>query len=354
MPKQGRFRTKYPGVYYIVGKSIGLGKPEKIYYVQYRKGGRLIEEKAGRQYQNDMTPAKAANLRTLRLRGSQPTNRERREAEQAKRDAESGRWTFGRLWMEYKVRNPEVKGIKIDEVRWRKYLAPLFDHKEPSEVSQFEADSLRVKLSKTLKPQTVKHILGLLARISHFGVKKQLSFGLSFTVQMPRVHNQKTEDLTPETLSRLLDVIKKDSSHQAGAIMKTALFTGMRRSELFNLRWDDIDFERGFIAIRDPKSGPGQKIPLNDLARDVLKSHSRTSEYVFPGRDGRQRKDVTHQVRRIADKAGLPKDFRPLHGLRHTYASMLASSGKVDLYTLQKLLTHKSPQMTQTGLYKLA
>ena len=37
----------------------------------------------------------------------------------------------------------------------------------------------------------------------------------------------------------------------------------------------------------------------------------------------------------------------PLHGLRHVFASTLASSGKVDMYTLQKLLTHKSPIMTQ-------
>jgi integrase len=36
-----------------------------------------------------------------------------------------------------------------------------------------------------------------------------------------------------------------------------------------------------------------------------------------------------------------------LHGLRHTFASILASSGKVDMYLLQKLLTHKSPTMTQ-------
>ena len=36
-----------------------------------------------------------------------------------------------------------------------------------------------------------------------------------------------------------------------------------------------------------------------------------------------------------------------MHGLRHTFASLLASSGKVDLLTLQKLLTHGSPQMTQ-------
>lgn len=51
--------------------------------------------------------------------------------------------------------------------------------------------------------------------------------------------------------------------------------------------------------------------------------------------------------RRICDNAGLPKDFRPMHGLRHVFASTLASSGQVDLYTLQKLLTHKTPAMVQ-------
>ncbi len=50
---------------------------------------------------------------------------------------------------------------------------------------------------------------------------------------------------------------------------------------------------------------------------------------------------------RVRERTSLPKDFRPLHGLRHVYASMLASSGKVDMYTLQKMLTHKDPRMTQ-------
>ena len=55
----------------------------------------------------------------------------------------------------------------------------------------------------------------------------------------------------------------------------------------------------------------------------------------------------TIEINRIKTRADLPTDFRPLHGLRHAYASMLASSGKVDMYTLQKLLTHKHPSMTQ-------
>ena len=142
--------------------------------------------------------------------------------------------------------------------------------------------------------------------------------------------------------------IEKDENIQAGNLMKMALFTGMRRGELFKLKWKDIDEHRGFIHIRDPKGGPDQKVPLNDGARGVLKNHIRTrSPYVFPGRGGRQRVDINKQVNRIKKAAGLPKEFRPLHGLRHAYASMLASSGKVDLYTLQKLLTHKDPRMTQ-------
>jgi integrase len=126
-----------------------------------------------------------------------------------------------------------------------------------------------------------------------------------------------------------------------------ALYSGMRRGEMFRLKWEDVDFDLGFLHIRDPKGGPSQRIPLNDMARGLLENHPKVSEYVFPGRNGGKRTDVNHQVNRIKKRAGLPEDFRPLHGLRHTYVSMLASSGKVDMYTLQKLLTHKSPLMTQ-------
>ena len=71
------------------------------------------------------------------------------------------------------------------------------------------------------------------------------------------------------------------------------------------------------------------------------------SDYVFPGKDGGKRSDYRRIARRVKEKAGLPDDFRPLHGLRHNFASRLASSGDVELYVLQKLLTHTSPQMTQ-------
>jgi integrase len=135
----------------------------------------------------------------------------------------------------------------------------------------------------------------------------------------------------------------------AANFMKMVLFTGMRRGELFRLQWQDIDFQNGFIHIREPKGGQDQKIPLNSAARALLSDHPQIENtlYVFPGRGGEERTDIKKQVNRVKETAGLPKEFRALHGLRHVYASMLASSGEVDLYTLQKLLTHKSPAMTQ-------
>ena len=347
MPKQKRFKTNYAGVYYVDGTRAD-GQVERIYYIRYRRGGKMIEEKAGKQYQDDMTPARASGFRSKRIEGEQDSNTESREKAQAASEAESSRWTINRLWEQYKQMNPEVKAIRKDENRFDCYLKGTLGGKEPSELVPLDVDRLRIKLQKTLSPATVRNVLELLRRIVNFGVKKHLCPGLSFTIQMPKVNNLKTEDLTPEQLNALLKAIDEDENAQVADIMRLALFSGMRKGELFKLQWSDIDFERGFIHIRDPKGGPHQTIPLNESARQTLLNHPRTdSEYIFPGRDGASRRNTHRVVNRIKKKAGLPIDFRPMHGLRHVYASMLASSGRVDLYTLQKLLTHKSPQMTQ-------
>jgi len=349
MSKFQRHKTGYPGVYFVLGKAISkTGKPEKIYYIRYRKKGKLIEEKAGRQFQDDMTPARASNLRGLKIEGKQTSNEEKRLADKKIKAAEANKWIIDRLWNKYKSNNPNLKGLKTYKSQYNLWLEPTFGHKEPYEILQLDADRLRLNMLKIRKPQTVKHVLSLLNRIVNFGIRKQLCSGLNFQIEMPSVNNAKTEDLSPHQLKKLLEVIDKDEHPQAGPMMKMALFTGMRRGELFKLKWKDIDFDRGFINIIDPKGGPDQKIPLNEAARGLLENHNKTdSPYVFPGRAGGQRVNIAKQVKKIKQAAGLPEDFRPLHGLRHTYASILASSGQVDLYTLQKLLTHKDPKMTQ-------
>ncbi len=345
MPK--REKTKYPGVFYRETKRVGGPGTEKVYYIVFKQNGKVFEEKVGKQFIDDMTPAKAASIRAERIEGKRESRKAIREAQEALKDAESNRWTVERLWEKYTV-SRNLKGIVTDQNRFQNYIKPSFGDKEPQEIAPLDVDRLRINLLKKRKPQTVKHVLVLLKRIVNFGVKLGLCEGLAFQMDMPKVRNEKTEDLTPEQLARLLKAISEDPCIHAANIMRMALFTGMRRGELFRLRWDDIDFERGFIKIRDPKGGENQTIPLNDPAREVLHSHIRTkSPYVFFGRRGQQRIEIKHQVNRIKKAARLPKDFRPIHGLRHVYASMLASSGQVDMYTLQKLLTHKTPIMTQ-------
>ncbi|TET85344.1 MAG: site-specific integrase [Desulfobacteraceae bacterium] len=339
-----RNATRYPGVFYREAQRVGGRGTEKVYYVVFKKNGKLIEEKAGRQFVDDMTPAKAANIRGELIEGKRLTRKEIQEQEKAKKNI----WTIDRLWEEYKRQKPGLKGLVQDENRYKKYIKPAFGSKEPKKLLPLDVDRVRLKMLKTKSPQTVKLTLALLRRICNFGVKKRLCDPLPFSIELPQVHNEKTEDLTPEQLTKLLEAIDTDIHPQAGPIMKMALFTGMRRGELFKLRWKDVNFEKGFILLNDPKGGPDQKIPLNDASRELLESYPRSkSPFVFPGRDGRQRTDIHRQVNKIRDTAGLPKDFRALHGLRHVYASMLASSGEVDMYVLQRLLTHKSPTMTQ-------
>jgi integrase len=348
MPAMKRLKTDYVGVYYVRGHAVGTGKPEKIFYIAYRRNGKLIEEKAGRQFQDAMTPARAARIRAERIEGKSLPNKQRREKKKRELETEKQRWTISKIWNTYEEASPSLRGMRTDRNRFEKHLKPIFGDKEFKDLSPLDLDRLRVSLSKTKALQTVKHILSLLKRLSNFAIAKRLCPGIEFKVKLPKVSNEKTEDLNSDQVRSLLKAIEEDPHPQAGGMLKLALYTGMRRSEIFRLEWKDLDFDRGFIFIRNPKGGENQKIPMNAEARAILESIDRTeSSFVFPGRRGGQWVDIKKVVNGIKSRARLPKDFRPFHGLRHTFASILVSSGQVDLYTLQKLLTHKSPEMVQ-------
>jgi integrase len=393
MPKAfTRYMLKgYKGVFFILGTSPVTGEAERIFYIRYRDpSGKMVEEKAGRAGKPEsMTPAKARAIREDRMRGLELPNRGQREAERAEAQTEATKWTFDRLWGEWKKVNADKRGRVIDDNRYRTHLQPLFGSKEPKEVTPFEVDRLRVGLLKGNAPSpgrkfdpnakrradysekkkkelaaraakrarepyaigTVVSILSLLRRIASFGADRRLCEGLSFKVQIPKGAKQKTEDMSEGQMARYIRTCRGWPDPQAGNFQLLMLNTGMRRSEVRNLKWSDIDLNRGFIQLRDPKGGEDQRIPMNDAAAELLKAHPREkgSVYVFTGEKGGPRgiRQIAESSRAIRDTAGLPKDFRPNHGLRHTFASHLASSGEVDLYTLQKMMTHKGPAMTQ-------
>ena len=341
-----RHKTNYPGVFYREAVRIGGNGLERVYYIVFKKAGKVHEEKVGRQYADDMTPARANSIRAERIEGRRLSRKEVRTRQEAQKQAEADRWTINRLWEKYTAHRL-LRGLAQDRSRYDNYIKPAWGNKEPHEIMLLEIDRLRLRILKDKAPQTLKNTLSLLRRIVNFGVKRRYCRDLPFHLEMPKVNNLKTEDLNPEQLTVLLEAIDQDHDTQAANFMRLALCTGMRKSEMFRLKWDDVDSDRGFIHLRDPKGGKDQTIPLNQAARELLEHHPKSdSPFVFPGRGGGQRVEIRRPIDRIRKAAELPKDFRPLHGLRHTFASMLASSGQVDLYTLGKLLTHKSAAMT--------
>ena len=342
MPRQFRNYTRHNGVYFVE-----LANGDQTFFIRYKKGRKLIEERAGRRSQG-WTAAKANRLRTERIAGKTESNADQRSREIAEKELKNNRWTFSKIFDEYLASRPDLKGRANDVRRFNSYLEKDFAQKTPEEVAHFDIERLKRGLAKkNLKPATVRHALEVLRRLSNFATKHNLCPGISFVIEMPKVNNLITEDLTPDAYIRLTKLLDEEKDIQASNLLRLALFTGMRRGELFKLKWKDINFVRKYISIKDPKSGLDETIPLNEMALSVLNNHKKKeSEFVFPGLRGNQRKTTPRPLRRIIKKAGL-KNFRPFNGLRHSYASTLASSGKVDLYTLQKLLTHKSPLMTQ-------
>jgi len=352
-----RNKTQYQGVFFREELRLeSKSQKERVYYIRYRTGGRdakMVEERAGRESEG-MTAARANQIRADRARRKDLPNREKRAIEEAARLADASRPTIERLWRLYRDSLPERKRWDTDESRYDKYLKEPFGKKVPSEIITLDIDRLRIQLTKLNRaPATVKGVMDLLQRLIRFGAKK----GLSTMPEMSRLHfsfpkldSVKTENMTADQMQAYLEALDAEPNKAAAAFLRLALATGMRKGALLALRWDDVDFDFGFITLRGAvaKKGKTERIPLSAAARAILKSIEKTNgEYVFPGKDGGQRREFKRIAQRVKENAGLPDDFRPLHGLRHTFASWLASSGEVDLYTLQRLLTHNSPQMTQ-------
>lgn len=344
----------YAGVYFVeVPRPAGYGA-EKVYYIRYRKHGKLIEEKVGGQYRDNMTAAKAASIRGVRMEGKEATNEEKRASIRTAKMEEESRYPFNKLWSLFEEAKSANRTVKDDRIRFNLHIAPALGAKSIPELTIHDIDKLRVKLEKAGKsPQTVKHVLTLVKRLLNFALRKGYVESIPGTlhITMPTVDNKVTENITPEQAQKLLKALDEELDQVQASIVRMALFTGMRRGALLNLQWGDLDFERGFITLRGDvaKKQKTETIPMNEQARAILNGLPRTnSPYVFPGRyDDKPRGNISPMLKRVREKAGLPETFRPLHGLRHSFASWLASSGQVSMYELQKLLTHSSPQMTQ-------
>ena len=118
----------------------------------------------------------------------------------------------------------------------------------------------------------------------------------------------------------------------------------MRRGEIFNLKWSNIDFDYGFIELLETKSGKSRKIPLSKTMLELLNNTPRISEFVFVNKDtGNPYTDIKHGFSTVLEKADI-QNFR-FHDLRHTVATRLVEKG-IDLVVVKEILGHSKIETT--------
>ena len=345
-------KDKWPGVYvYEMTERTFQGKPDLCYMVAYKVEGKLRWEKVGLKSEG-YTPQVAAELRAERVKKARH-GEDVKTAKEIARDRAMTDRTIAELADAYfEAKGDALKGVVTDRNRYEKHVRPLLGGFRASKLSPLDM----VRLRKTMEGRaaaTVWNALELVRRILNFGRKAGLCPALKFIIEMPKKDNEVVEYLEPEQAARLKAVLDEWPSRDAARMLEVAMFSGMRRGEVFKLRVRDLDFRAGLISIKDPKGGKTVSVPMNPITRASLEAQLTwkaeafpESPYVFPGKDGAQRVACS-AASRIKQAAGIPARFRIFHGLRHHFAVTLANSGEFTLDMIGELLTHKSTAMTR-------
>lgn len=193
------------------------------------------------------------------------------------------------------------------------------------------------------KPATVNRELTCFKTIFSWAIKgKKASVNPVRETKFFKVSNKRIRYLTESEMKRLVD----NCPINFKPIIITALTTAMRKSEILNLTWKDIDWVNGIIYLTDTKNGRMREIPICTLLYDTLRECKKWSDgkYVFCSSKGKPySKNLRTMLLRILERAKI-SDFR-FHDLRHTAASYLVMKG-VDLVTVKEILGHQRIEMT--------
>ncbi|OGS23266.1 MAG: hypothetical protein A2252_09280 [Elusimicrobia bacterium RIFOXYA2_FULL_39_19] len=162
-------------------------------------------------------------------------------------------------------------------------------------------------------------------------------------VKLFSVDNGRLRFLSTEEIKRLLD----NCSGYLYDIVVLALTTGMRRGEILNMKWEDVDLKNGtiFIPFGNSKNKHSREIPMNSILMHTFNNIKRNpkSLYVFCHSDGRMILDIKKSFGTALRKAEIQE--ATFHTMRHTFCSQLALAG-VDIFTIKELVGHRKIEMT--------
>lgn len=255
---------------------------------------------------------------------------------------------FGELFSIYMERYSKhhKKTWKYDERDVPRFLGHWFQ-KKLSGITKQEIQSLHEKIGKENGQYQANR---LLARI-HIIYNKAIEWGWEGLnpAQGIKKFKEKSRDrfLHPDELPRFFESLDKETNDTIRDYIYVSLFTGVRRSNVLAMRWEDINVERREWLIPETKNGEQLRVHLIETVIDILNARLKKNgkgEWVFegPGKTGHLMEPKAGW-KRILERAGI-KDLR-LHDLRRTLGSWQAATG-ANSFMIGRSLGHKTTQST--------
>jgi len=153
--------------------------------------------------------------------------------------------------------------------------------------------------------------------------------------------------LEQEEIARLLEELPGHFH----ALVACAVYAGLRREELFHLRWEDIHWKAGESNVvsrqeHHTKNYESRRIPMNEALMEALRRHPRRldSPHVFCNREGQPYDNIRKALNSAAQRAGIEGKVG-LHPLRHAFCSHALMQG-IDARTVQRWMGHRGLETT--------
>ncbi len=266
------------------------------------------------------------------------------------------RLLFQTAWENYLKNNGDSKGSAIRKITAAKHFLPFFKDKILSDILPLDIKNYQLerkieimsleknkdKKESEINFRSVNYEVIIISNFFNFCIERD------YADNNPAYKIKKLNELSRlKTLDDgdIQKLILGATNKLTRDLITFLIYTGCRKGEALNLKWDDVDIKNGMIAIKGTKTKYDRHIPISNALRSIL-SHiekNQDSLYVF-NNSGAKIGDFKHSFHTACRNAGL-KDMR-IHDLRHVFASKMVMNG-TSLYITGELLGHRTTQMTK-------
>jgi integrase/recombinase XerD len=262
------------------------------------------------------------------------------------------------IWMERGLSKNTLGAYRADLMTLARSLAESGKTIETAGKADL-LDFIAKRVESGAKPRSTARQLSSFRRFYRYNMREGVRpSDPTADIAMPRIGRSLPKTLSEDEVDSLLNAPNTDEplGHRDRAMLELLYATGLRVSELINIKQSQVNFNQGVLRIVG-KGDRERMIPLGEESQHWLKEFingprmeillERQTDYLFPTRRGDRmtRQAFWHIIKRYAEKADIRQKMSP-HSLRHAFATHLLNRG-ADLRVVQMLLGHSDLSTTQ-------